>query len=42
VYGCGVAKCDRGDHAAGDADIAAAVAIKPDIAEKFARYGLRR
>ena len=41
LYGRGVAKRERGDHAGGDADIAAAEAIKPDIAEEFARYGMR-
>ena len=30
-----MAKRERGDHAGGDADIAAGEAIKPDIAEEF-------
>jgi tetratricopeptide (TPR) repeat protein len=41
LYGRGVAKLRRGDRAGGNADIAAAKAIKNDIAEEFSRYGLR-
>ena len=41
LYGRGVAKRQRGDHAGEDSDIAAAEAIKPGIAEEFTRYGLR-
>ncbi len=40
LYGRGVAKLKKGDKA-GDADIAAAKAIRPDIAELFERYGVR-
>ena len=40
LYGPGTAKLKKGD-ASGDADIAAAKAIKADIAEEFARYGVK-
>src|SRR5258707_1192219 len=40
LYGRGLAKTKKGD-ASGDADIAAAKAIKPAIAEDFAKYGLK-
>ena len=38
LYGRGLAKQQKGDAAAGDADIAAAKAIRSDIAELFKRY----
>jgi tetratricopeptide (TPR) repeat protein len=38
LYGRGAAKLKKGDTASGNADIAAAKAIKADIAEVFARY----
>jgi len=41
LYGRGIAKARKGDRAGGTADIAAAKAIKADIVEEFARYGLR-
>ena len=41
LYGRGLAKTRKGDRNGGTADIAAAKAIKSDIAEEFARYGLR-
>lgn len=40
-YGRGLARQRKGDAAGGAADIAAARAIKADIAEQMARYGLR-
>jgi tetratricopeptide (TPR) repeat protein len=40
LYGRGLAKTKKGD-ASGAADIAAAKAIKPEIAEDFAKYGLK-
>jgi tetratricopeptide (TPR) repeat protein len=39
-YGRGVAKARKGDKTGSD-DVAAAKAIKSDIADEFARYGLR-
>ena len=41
LYGRGIAKIRKGDRAGGGADITAAKEIKKDIAEEFARYGLR-
>jgi tetratricopeptide (TPR) repeat protein len=41
LYGRGLAKRKRGDAAGGDADIAAARSAKADIAETFARFGVR-
>jgi tetratricopeptide (TPR) repeat protein len=41
LYGRGVSKLKKGDAAGGNADIGAAKAIKADIADEFARYGLR-
>ena len=40
LYGRGLAKLKKGDAAGGEADIAAAKAIRADIAEEFARYGV--
>ena len=40
LYGRGLAKQKKGDKAGGDADIAAAKAIRVGIAEEFARYGV--
>jgi hypothetical protein len=37
LYGRGLAKLKKGDAAGGNADIAAAKAIKPDIAEDWTR-----
>ena len=39
AYGRGLAKRKKGDTAAGKADMAAAIAIDPNIASDFARYG---
>ena len=40
LYGRGLAKLKSGDKAGGEADIAAAKAIKPDIADVYAGYGV--
>jgi tetratricopeptide (TPR) repeat protein len=40
LYGRGMAKLQKGDRAGGSADVAAARAIKADIAEQFARLGI--
>ncbi|WP_347336619.1 tetratricopeptide repeat protein [Bradyrhizobium macuxiense] len=40
-YGRGLAELKRGDHAHGDADISKAKAIRGNIADDFARYGVR-
>ena len=40
LYGRGTAELKKHD-ARGNADVAAAKAIKPDIAEEFARYGVK-
>ena len=40
LYGRGVAKRKKGDVAGGDADIAAAKAIKPDVADWHAKRGV--
>ncbi len=40
LYGRGLAKQKTGDQAGGDADIAAAKAIKATIADEFAKYGV--
>jgi hypothetical protein len=40
LYARGVAKLKKGDSAGGNADIAAAKAIKPDIAAVSAGYGI--
>ena len=39
LYGRGLAKLRRGDRNGGNSDMAAAQAIKFDIAEAFSRYG---
>ncbi len=39
LFGRGIAKQRKGDTAGGDADVAAAKAINPRIAEEFAKYG---
>jgi tetratricopeptide (TPR) repeat protein len=41
LYGRGLAKIKKGERDAGNDDIAAAKAIKSDIAEEFSRYGVR-
>jgi tetratricopeptide (TPR) repeat protein len=41
LYGRGIAKTRKGDRIGGAADIDAATAINPGIAEEFAHYGLR-
>lgn len=41
LFGRGIARRKKGDLAGGDADIAAAKAIKIDIAEDFAKLGLK-
>jgi tetratricopeptide (TPR) repeat protein len=40
LYGRGLAKRKKGDQVGGDADIAAAKAIKTTIADEFAKYGV--
>jgi tetratricopeptide (TPR) repeat protein len=40
LYGRGLARQKKGDQAGGDADIAAAKAIKAAIADEFAKYGV--
>jgi hypothetical protein len=41
LFGRGVAAIRKGDRAGGQADIAAAMAIDPGIADLFALYGVR-
>jgi tetratricopeptide (TPR) repeat protein len=41
LYGRGVAKLRKGDAAGGNVDIASTKAIKPDIAEEYAKYGIK-
>jgi tetratricopeptide (TPR) repeat protein len=41
LYCRGLAKNKKGDSVGGDADIAAAIAIKADIAEEYAGYGVK-
>lgn len=41
LYGRGLAKLKKSDRGGGDGDIAAARAIKADIADEFAGYGVR-
>jgi tetratricopeptide (TPR) repeat protein len=41
LYGRGLIRLKKGDGASGDADIAAANAIQADIAEEFAREGVK-
>ena len=41
LYGRGMAKLKKGDAAGGSADIARAKAIKADIAEEYAKYGIK-
>ncbi len=41
LYGRGLAKQKKGDNAGGEADIMAAKAIRADIVEEFARYGIK-
>ena len=41
LYGRGLAKRRKGDVAGGEADMRAAKALKPDIAEKFEEMGVR-
>jgi tetratricopeptide (TPR) repeat protein len=40
LYGRGLAELKKGDKADGDADIAAAKAIAPAVADQFKRLGL--
>ena len=40
LYARGVAKLKKGDTANGNADIAAAKAMKPDVVEVYAGYGV--
>lgn len=40
LYGRGLAKIRKGDRAGGEADIAAARAVQPDLVEEAKRYGL--
>jgi Flp pilus assembly protein TadD len=41
LFGRGVARLRRGNQAGGDADIAAASALDPTIAEKFSSFGVK-
>jgi Flp pilus assembly protein TadD len=41
LYGRGLAKLRKGDRAGADADMAAAKAIKTDITEQLAGYGIK-
>jgi tetratricopeptide (TPR) repeat protein len=41
LYGRGTAELKKHIAARGNADVAAAKAVKPDIAEEFARYGVK-
>jgi tetratricopeptide (TPR) repeat protein len=41
LYGRGLAKAKKGDAAGAQADMAAGRKLRPDIAEEFARYGLK-
>jgi tetratricopeptide (TPR) repeat protein len=41
LYGRGLAKQKKGDRAGSDADFAAAKAMRPDVAEEFAKFGLQ-
>ncbi|MBV9970460.1 MAG: tetratricopeptide repeat protein, partial [Xanthobacteraceae bacterium] len=41
LYGRGLAKRKRGDAAGSDADLGRAKALRTDIAEEFARYGIK-
>jgi tetratricopeptide (TPR) repeat protein len=41
LYGRGMTKLKKGDTAGGKADIASAKAIKADIAEEEAKYGIK-
>ena len=41
LYGRGLAKLRRGKTSSGEEDIAAAKALRIDIAEEFARYGVQ-
>ena len=41
LYGRGIAKLRRGEAAGGNSDVAAAKAIRPDIAETFEHYGVK-
>jgi Tfp pilus assembly protein PilF len=41
-YGRGLAKLRKGDAAEGEFDLMVATAIRPEIVEQFARYGLSR
>ncbi len=40
LYGRGLAKQKKGDRAGADADLTAAKALRPDIAEEFAKFGV--
>lgn len=42
LYARGIAKLRKGDTAGGNADIAAAKGYKADIAEEFARWGIKQ
>jgi tetratricopeptide (TPR) repeat protein len=41
LFGRGIAKAKKGEAAAGDVDIAEARALDPNIAQKFARFGVK-
>jgi tetratricopeptide (TPR) repeat protein len=40
LFGRGLAKLKKNENASGEADVSAAKAIKPNVAEELARYGL--
>ena len=41
LYGRGMAKRKKGDTAGSQADLAAAKALRADIAEEFAKFGVK-
>jgi len=41
LYGRGLIQLQRGNVSDGNADIAAAIAIEPNIKNEFARYGVK-
>ena len=41
LYGRGFAELKKGNSTGGNADIAAAKSVDPDIVEEFSRYGLK-
>ena len=41
LYGRALAKRKRGDAAGSEADLAASKALRPDVAQEFAKYGVK-